>query len=146
MADDRDESRGFTVSDKRRFSPEGGEAHARSEAEGDESLPQGEAPAQSADPESYATREQSALPEITLSMFIMSLSTQALMHMGEIPQPGDDAVTRDMSAGKQVIDILAMLKEKTKGNLQENEEALFDNVLYDLRMRYVELSKSSLRP
>jgi hypothetical protein len=42
-----------------------------------------------------------------------------------------------------VIDILGMLKEKTRGNLESNEEALFENVLYDLRMRYVELAKSS---
>jgi hypothetical protein len=82
------------------------------------------------------------LPEITLSTFIMSMSTQVLMLLGEIPNPADNTTRRDMAAAKQVIDILGMLKEKTRGNLESNEEALFDNVLYDLRMRYVELAKS----
>jgi hypothetical protein len=73
----------------------------------------------------------------------MSLSTQVLMLLGEIPNPIDNTVRRDMVAAKQVIDILGMLKEKTRGNLESNEEALFENVLYDLRMRYVELTKSN---
>jgi hypothetical protein len=75
-------------------------------------------------------------------MFIMSLSTQVLLHMGEIPSASGERPERDMTSAKQVIDILGLLREKTKGNLDENEEALLDNILYDLRMRYVELSKA----
>jgi len=72
----------------------------------------------------------------------VSLSTQVLMLMGEIPEPTGRKLERDMSGAKQVIDILGMLKEKTKGNLDKTEEALLDNVLYDLRIRYVQLLKS----
>jgi hypothetical protein len=64
------------------------------------------------------------------------------MLMGEISDPSGAKVDRDMAGAKQVIDILGMLKEKTKGNLDRNEETLLENVLYDLRMRYVELLKS----
>ena len=81
------------------------------------------------------------LPEITLSTFVLSLSTQGLMHLGEIPNPIDKAVRQDLTAAKQIIDILGLLREKTKGNLDESEEALFDDILYDLRMRYVDLSR-----
>ena len=81
---------------------------------------------------------------MALSTFIMSMSTQVLVLLGEIPNPADNTVTRDMVAAKQVIDILGMLKEKTRGNLESNEEILFENVLYDLRMRYVELAKSDV--
>jgi len=146
MAEDHEQDRGFTVKDRRRFS-DTGEAKA---AEGE--APEVEAP-RASDPPSEPragaaaarpTREadpNASLPEITLSTFIMSLSTQVLLHMGEIPGGAGEQAERDMTAAKQVIDILALLRDKTKGNLDVNEEALFDNVLYDLRMRYVELSR-----
>ena len=88
-----------------------------------------------------AAGERPYPPEITLSTFILSLSTQVLLHLGEIPGPAGEKPERDMLAAKQVIDILGLLREKTKGNLDEDEAALLDNVLYDLRMRYVELSR-----
>ncbi len=135
MADEREEDRGFTVSDRRRFSPETGEARGDTREER-------EAP----DTASTAAHDREAaelpLPEITLATFVISLSTQVLMHLGEIPNPVDNAVERDLAAAKQVIDILGMLQEKTKGNLDRSEETLFENVLYDLRMRYVQLTSS----
>ena len=160
MAEDREEDRGFTVHDRRRFSPESGEARPDAEerlrdAEGGqrqgqgeesrrESVSAGDSPKESLDPETTRGRAGKAapVPEITLSTFIMSLSTQVLMLMGEIPEPTGLKLECDMSGAKQVIDILGMLKEKTKGNLDKTEEALLDNVLYDLRIRYVQLLKS----
>jgi len=161
MADDREEDRGFTVHDRRRFSAETGEAHpdaeeGRHDGEGGqrrgqgeesrrESASAGDSPKESLDPETPRGRSGKAapVPEITLSTFIMSLSTQVLMLMGEIPDPTGRELERDMSGAKQVIDILGMLKERTKGNLDKTEEALLDNVLYDLRIRYVQLLKSA---
>lgn len=147
MAEDREESRGFTVSDRRRFA-ETGETRTEPDPSGaaDPHHPQNRQQEQPEDSQAHAgefTSKQSHLPEINLSTFVISLSTQALMHMGEIPNPIDNTVKCDMAAAKQVIDILGMLKEKTKGNLEKNEETLFDNVLYDLRIRYVELTKSA---
>lgn len=150
MSEDREQDRGFTVKDRRRFS-DTGEARAATPEEDAKASPAAAEEASAASPSaseagaSGATaREADVLPEITLATFIMSLSTQALLHMGEIPGPagpGGEKTERDMTAAKQVIDILGLLREKTSGNLDANEEALFDNVLYDLRMRYVELSR-----
>jgi hypothetical protein len=131
MAEERE--RGFTVSDRRRFS---------SGADEVESVDAAAARGAKPPPAARSDEDRVPLPEITLSTFIMSMSTQVLMLLGEIPNPADNTTRRDMAAAKQVIDILGMLKEKTRGNLESNEEALFDNVLYDLRMRYVELAKS----
>jgi hypothetical protein len=161
MAEDREEDRGFTVHDRRRFSAETGEARpnaeeGRGDGEGGQRQGQGDessrgsasagegSPREPQGPETPRGRsgKGAPVPEITLSTFIMSLSTQVLMLMGEIQDPTGRKVERDMNGAKQVIDILGMLKEKTKGNLDKTEEALLDNVLYDLRIRYVQLLRS----
>lgn len=78
--------------------------------------------------------------EINFTTFVMGLSTQALMHLGEIVEPGAPQ-TPDLPAAKQMIDLLGVLREKTTGNLDAAEEQLLASMLYDLRMRYVEVSR-----
>jgi len=80
--------------------------------------------------------------EPTFSTLVMSLSTQALMCLGEIPEVMGQPPMRDMAAAKSVIDLLAVLQSKTHGNLDAGETALLERILYDLRMRFVELSKT----
>ncbi len=87
-------------------------------------------------------QDRDPLPEINLATFILSLSGSAMFHIGEIPNPETGKTEKNLPLAKQSIDILEMLKEKTKGNLDSNEEKLLDNVLYDLRMKYVKASKS----
>ena len=82
-----------------------------------------------------------ALPEIDFSTFVISLSTQALMNLGEIANPVSEKIDADISVAKQMIDILGMLKEKTRGNLNANEDRLIEGILFDLRMKYVEAVK-----
>ena len=82
-----------------------------------------------------------ALPEINFSTFIISLSTQALMHLGEIANPISEKVEIDVPVAKQMIDILAMLKDKSRGNLNASEDRLMEDILFDLRMKYVEAVK-----
>jgi hypothetical protein len=147
MSDDREQDRGFTVKDRRRFSDSGETRSDATEASGtaDEisgGSAEGTTDARPTTGGHEALGGRPVVPEITLSTFIMSLSTQVLLHLGEIPGSTGEKPERDMLAAKQVIDILGLLREKTTGNLDENEEALFDNILYDLRMRYVELSKA----
>lgn len=77
------------------------------------------------------------IPPIDFSTFIFSLSTQAMVLMGEIKDPRLPEAEVDLPAAKQTIDIVAMLEEKTKGNLSEAEAGLMSNLLYDLRTRYV---------
>ena len=63
------------------------------------------------------------------------------MHLGILPNPSTGKEEPQLSLAKETIDLLGILREKTKGNLTADEERLFDHVLYDLRMIYVEQSK-----
>jgi hypothetical protein len=109
-----DEEKGFTVKDKRRFDTEG---NIRDEPDEPQ---QGER----------------GLPEIDFSTFILSLSTSAMVHLGEAPHP-DGAKHKDLMLAKQTIDIIGLLKQKTEGNLTDEEAKLLSDLLYDLRLRYV---------
>ena len=91
--------------------------------------------------ESKTQPGQESLPEINFSTFIISLSTQALMHLGEIPNPLSGKSETDIPVAKQMIDIVVMLHEKTRSNLDAGEERLIEDVLFDLRMKYVEAVK-----
>jgi hypothetical protein len=77
------------------------------------------------------------MPEVTFSAFIMSLNTSALYLLGEIGDPETGALKQDLVLAKHTIDTLHVLKEKTKGNLNEEEENMLGKFLYDLQMRYV---------
>src|SRR5690349_10801443 len=108
-----EEKRGFKVEDRRRFS-ETGEAREES-ARPDPPPPQVEETPASPLAAETATGD-AHFPELSFSTFVLSLSTQALAHLGEIPNPIDNTTTRDLPAAKQLIDILGILQEKTKGN------------------------------
>ena len=75
-------------------------------------------------------------PEPNFSIFVSSLSMQALIFLGEIDNPMTHKKDENIDQAKYIIDTLAMFKEKTKGNLAANEADLIDNVLYELRMKY----------
>ncbi|MCI0636564.1 MAG: DUF1844 domain-containing protein [Actinobacteria bacterium] len=80
---------------------------------------------------------------VSFSTFVLGLSTQALMLLGEIPDPSSGQTARDLVGSKHVIDILGILRDKTRNNLEQAEEHLLDSILYDLRMRYVELVRGA---
>jgi hypothetical protein len=132
MEEDK-EQRGFRVTDRRRFSEEG-EARSEAPAEAPESMHATPPPSTAEQPGPSRGDEP-----VTFSTFVLGLSTQALLHLGEIPNPMTHAHERDLEAAKQVIDILGVLREKTRNNLDAGEDSLLDSVLYDLRIRYVEL-------
>jgi hypothetical protein len=94
------------------------------------------------DPETFDASED-ALPHFDFSTFILSLSHSALMHLGEAPHPETGQIEKNLPLARQTIDLVAMLEEKTRGNLTGEEERLVGQILFDLRMRFVELSKSS---
>lgn len=124
---DGEEEKSFVVRDKR-FSAkkeEKGESQNREE-EKIEETPGGDASAQ-----------EGPLPEIDFTSFIFSLSTSALIQLGEIQDPFTQKLVRNLPLAKQTIDLIGMLKEKTKGNLTPGEERVIEYVLYDMRMRYV---------
>jgi hypothetical protein len=77
------------------------------------------------------------LPEINFASFLISLSSSAFVHLGDMPNPVTGETEKNLPMAKQTIDLLGLLREKTRNNLLEEEEKLFDHLLYDLRMRYV---------
>ncbi|MBI5482540.1 MAG: DUF1844 domain-containing protein [Deltaproteobacteria bacterium] len=77
------------------------------------------------------------MPEIDFATFILSLGTSALYHLGEMPGPDGEKPTQNLPLARQTIDILALLRDKTKGNVSPDEAQLLDSLLYDLRMKYV---------
>jgi hypothetical protein len=68
------------------------------------------------------------------------------MFLGEIPPAPGQPPQTDLAAAQQMIDVLAMLREKTQGNRDAAEDAMLENALFDLRMRYVELARKSRNP
>jgi hypothetical protein len=139
MTEEKDDERGFRVTDRRRFA-ETGEARPDVPAEA-EAAASGPAAATSSEP-SPPTLEASPAEPVSFSAFVLGLSTQALSLLGEIPDPHTGQTGRDLVGAKQLIDILGILREKTRNNLAQGEESLLDSILYDLRMRYVELARS----
>ena len=130
--EDRDDKPGFTVTDRRRFTDEAAQREADA------------APTEKPERESAAAAPSrpSDLEPVTFSTFVLGLSTQALLHLGEIEGPLAGKVERDLGAAKDIIDVLGVLREKTRNNLDQAEERLLDSILYDLRMRYVALSRA----
>lgn len=78
--------------------------------------------------------------KMDFSGFILSLNASALIHLGEIPDPQSRERSISLPAAKHTIDILEILFEKTKGNLYDEEQKLLDDVVYNLRMKYVKAS------
>ncbi len=81
------------------------------------------------------------LPHIDFATFVLSLSHSALVHLGDAPDPAGGSPKPDLELARQTIDVLGILEAKTRGNLTGEEERLLSTALYDLRLRYVELSK-----
>ena len=143
---EEEKPRAFKVDDRRRFSPEGESRPDSPEREEQAAQPTSEsAPAgeTSGRTQSTGRRPDEAPVEITFAGFVMGLSTEALVHLGEIPDPATGQGRRDLVAAQQLIDLLGVLKEKTRGNLDEDEAKLLDSILYDLRIRYVEIARPS---
>ena len=87
--------------------------------------------------------QDDSLAPMDFSTFLMSLASSAMVTLGRLPAPGSDAPDRDLTAAKQIIDILGILETKTQGNLDASESKLLQSLLYDLRVQYVDASKES---
>lgn len=81
------------------------------------------------------------LPAIDFLTFIVSMSHSALLHLGDAPDPATGTREQNLPLARQTIDLLAMLQEKTRGNLTGDEERVLSQAIYDLRMRFVEVAK-----
>ena len=77
------------------------------------------------------------MPAVSFISFILSLNTTALFHLGELAHPETGQTVVDLELARNSIDTLVMLEEKTKGNLEKNEQELLERVLYELKMRFI---------
>lgn len=141
--DDNEKEGDIKIKDKRRFDSEGdarapdedtGEKQAEVKAEVKEEPVKAKAEGQGA--------EREGLPPIDFSTFVLSLATSAQVHLGAIANPQTSKLETNLPLAKETIDLLEILKEKTKGNLTNDEGRLFEHLLYDLRMMYVDRSKT----
>ncbi len=80
----------------------------------------------------------SGASQVTFAGFILSLAHTAAVHFGDLPDPATGASRANLPAAQQMIDILALIEEKTRGNLSAQERQMLEQLLYELRMRYVE--------
>jgi hypothetical protein len=139
-----DEDKGYTVEDRRylhlseeekaKLREEAGPQEAAKEAGAEEAFQEA---SQKAAAEADKTSQELPLPEITFSSLLFSLSSSAFVSLGAIPNPNTGKVEKNLPLVKQTIDLLGLLRNKTRNNLTAEEETLFDHLLYDLRMSYV---------
>lgn len=87
-----------------------------------------------------------AEPSLTFSAFVLSLASTAAIHFGDLADPITGSTSEpNLDGASQMIDILSLLEEKTRGNLTAEERQLMEQVLYELRMRFVEATGSQKR-
>jgi hypothetical protein len=100
--------------------------------------------------EDHDTKSEAAEPpqgqaqqpfQIDFSTFIMSLTSSAFYHLGDIADPETGKTETNLPAVQQTIDMLIMLREKTQGNLTEEEAKLLEQLIYELQMKFVAKSK-----
>ena len=93
-------------------------------------------------PDSSSASQPDDLPAVDFTTFVLSLSHSALLHLGDAPDPTSDGPSEvDLPMARQTIDLLALIQEKTHGNLTGAEEQMLTQALYDLRLRFVEVSQ-----
>ena len=78
--------------------------------------------------------------------YIISLGYQAMVFMGEVENPATKLIEKNLVQAKFIIDTMGMLREKTKGNLTKDEDALFNGTLYELQVKFVELAQKEVGP
>ena len=84
--------------------------------------------------------------ELSFTAFVLSLASTAAIHFGDLPDPESGARAEpNLDGAAQMIEILALLDQKTRGNLTAEERQILEQVLYELRMRFVDASRGGKR-
>ncbi len=144
MPEDKSDSSGFKVVDRRPFSVDG--------TRRDDNLPEQEKKQEKTAPPSTASRPRTASSEIEpeeyfepepsgFETLVSYLSTTAWFQLGLLPGPGGERIPADLPNARRSIDLLEVLQQKTRGNLTQPESKLLDDVLYELRLGFVEVEK-----
>ena len=139
MSKEEEKAGGFKIQDKRRFDSSG---EARDQGADKKSASplsdQAKSAAEKKGGAEFDVRD-STPPTIDFSSYVVSLATTALMHLGAMRPPEGVQLEVNRDAAKQMIDIIEMLQVKTRGNLEENEKGLLDEVLHNLRLAYLKV-------
>jgi hypothetical protein len=161
--EDNQEEVSFKVADRRKFNPDGSlkegvtfdepkpaEKPAAAEAVTAPKPPAAEPPRTKAEeqpPEAYDEEDVSDIPgaddPASFVNFLSTLATNAAAALGAVPHPATGQRSLDLDTGKYWLDVLGMLREKTKGNLHEKEKQLLEGLLADLRMQYVTMVRAT---
>lgn len=136
---DKDEQheKAYTVNDRRRFTARG---EAKEDAEGSGGSTDSGATGGHGEPPDAENRQNAGL---TFSGFVIGLAQQAFVSLGLVKDPQTATVRKDLPQAKAMIDVLAMLRDKTRGNLDEVEARMMDEMLDELRLRYVRESRDA---
>jgi len=146
MPEDKAHDSGFKVVDRRPFSVDGtrreGAEEKTSERSSELRTPAAASSPTSAtpEPEEYLEPEGSGFETL-----VSYLSTTAMFQLGVLPGPSGERIPPDMVSARRTIDLLEVLQEKTRGNLTPVESRLLEDVLYELRLSYVEVEKRGAR-
>ena len=129
MTDEKENSKGFKVEDKRRFTQEG----EPKKDQGHET--------RDTRPEETTKQEDKKLPPVDFTTFILSLASSVQVHLGLLANPATGKPEKNLELAKQTIDLLGLMEEKTKGNLTSDEGQILQHILHDLRVQFVEAKK-----
>jgi hypothetical protein len=125
------EGEGFVIKDKR-----------SSQISEDDATFQDEQETNDQEKQTDSSKEKETEPfQVDFSTFIMSLTSSAFYHLGDMPDPSTGKKEVNLPAVQQSIDMLIMLREKTKGNLKEDEKKLLEQLVYELQVKYVAKTK-----
>ena len=125
------EGEGFVIKDKR-----------SSQISEDDATFQDEQETKDQEKQTESSKEKETEPfQVDFSTFIMSLTSSAFYHLGDMPDPSTGKKEVNLPAVQQTIDMLIMLREKTKGNLKEDEKKLLEQLVYELQVKYVAKTK-----
>ena len=128
-----EEEKGFVIKDRRAFDDKGDVKDQERKEEPRKEETRKKAPVEET--------EGMPLPEVNFNSLIFSLSSSALINLGEIADPHTGQTHKDLALAKHTIDTIAMLKDKTKGNLNAEDQRFLDTILADLRWRYVKIAE-----
>ena len=139
--EESEEKSEFKVTDKRRFTPEGGASASDQPEEGRTETAAEKEPEKKASPErpSDSEKEETYHP-IDFNSLVLSLANTAIFQMGLVKGP-DAEPMKDLKGARQTVDLLALIQEKTRGNLTEQEEKILEETLFQLRLAFVEAAK-----
>ncbi len=137
MTDDQKKEKDFKVKDRRTSSGAKGEGKEKEPPESEDGTNVDEEKG----PESSKTVDPGDALKVDFSMFIFSLFSSALIQLGEMADPITWAMVPNLTSAQQTIDIIDILREKTEGNLSEEESKLLENVSAELKWKYLDAVK-----